>query len=332
MTEPPTPIATGTPTRSVSAERFAGFRLKDVATPRGLVRVRVGGSGPPLLLLHGYPQTHLMWHSVAPLLAESFTAADLPGYGDSFRPPPSEDHASHGKRALASDLADAMAQLGHNRFAVAGHDRGGRVAYRMALDRPERVGALAVFDVVPTGEVWARADAVLALAYWHWAFLAQPAPLPERLIAGAPNAFFDLHVRALGLGGAPGRYPADLMADYRRVLDDPSTVEAICEDYRAGAGIDRDHDDADRDERRIACPLLVLWSARGALPRLYGDVLEVWRPWAREVIGRGLEASHFLVEDRPEDVAHELVTFLAPSRTRSLGNNHSGDRRCPPTP
>jgi len=313
MTEPPTPIATGTPTSSVSAEPFAGFRLKDVATSRGPIRVRVGGSGPPLLLLHGYPQTHMMWHSVAPLLAECFTviAADLPGYGDSFRPPPSEDHASHSKRALASDLADAMAQLGHNRFAVAGHDRGGRVAYRMAFDRPELVGALAVLDVVPTGEVWARADAVLTLTYWHWAFLAQPAPLPERMIAGAPDAFFDLHVRALGLGGAPGRYPAGLMADYRRVLDDPSTVEAICEDYRAGAGIDRDHDDADRGERRIECPLLVLWSARGALPRLYGDVLEIWRPWARNVTGRGIEASHFLVEDRPEDVANELTCLLA---------------------
>ncbi|MBV9919196.1 MAG: alpha/beta hydrolase [Solirubrobacterales bacterium] len=291
---------------------FAGFEPAAVETSRGRIQMRMGGSGPPLLLLHGYPQTHLMWHAAAPRLADQFTvlAADLPGYGESFRPRPSDDHAAHSKRALASDLVEAMAQLGHAAFALAGHDRGGRVAYRMALDHPERVDAVAVFDVVPTGEVWARADASLALTYWHWAFLAQPAPLPERLIAGAPDAFFDLHVRALGLGRTPDRYPADLMAAYRRMLDDPSVVQEICEDYRAGAGIDRDHDDADRGARRIECPLLALWSARGALPRLYGDVLEVWRPWAPTVTGRGLEASHFLVEDRPEDVASELTAFL----------------------
>jgi haloacetate dehalogenase len=175
-----------------------------------------------------------------------------------------------------------MAVLGHERFAVAGHDRGGRVAYRMALDHPDRVSAAAVLDVVPTGEVWSRADARLALVYWHWSFLAQPAPLPELLIAADPDAFFDLHVRALGLGGEPDRYPADLMAAYRRLLDDPSTVAAICEDYRAGASLDRDHDDADLGTRRIECPLLALWSERGALPRLYGDVLEVWRPLCSE--------------------------------------------------
>jgi haloacetate dehalogenase len=202
-----------------------------------------------------------------------------------------------------------MAALGFERFAVAGHDRGGRVAYRMALDHPDRVSALAVFDVVPTGDVWARADAQLALLYWHWAFLAQPAPLPERLIAGDADAFFDFHVRALGLGRAPDRYPADQMAAYRRLLDDPSVVEAICEDYRAGATIDREHDDADRGKRWIECPLLALWSDRGALPRLYGDVLEVWRPWARDVRGRGLDASHFLVEDRPDEVAEALIAL-----------------------
>ena len=207
-----------------------------------------------------------------------------------------------------------MAGLGHDRFAVAGHDRGGRVAYRMALDHPDRVTAAAVFDVVPTGEVWSRADAAMALGYWHWAFLAQPAPLPERLIEADPDAFFDFHVRALGLGRAPDRYPADLMTAYRRLLDDPGTVEAICEDYRAGAGVDRDHDDADRGRRRIEAPLLALWSARGALPRFYGDVLDVWRPWARQVTGRGLDASHFLVEDQPEQVADLLSAFLDDSK------------------
>jgi haloacetate dehalogenase len=291
---------------------FDGFTEHEVPTGRGTVFARVGGGGPPLLLLHGYPQTHLMWRTAAPLLADRYTVvvADLPGYGASFRPVPTPDHAAHSKRALALDLVESMAGLGHDRFAVAGHDRGGRVAYRMALDHPDRVTAAAVFDVVPTGEVWSRADAAMALGYWHWAFLAQPAPLPERLIEADPDAFFDFHVRALGLGGAPGRYPADLMTAYRRLLDDPGTVQAICEDYRAGAGVDRDHDDADRGRRRIEAPLLALWSARGALPRFYGDVLDVWRPWARQVTGRGLDASHFLVEDQPEQVADLLSAFL----------------------
>jgi len=291
---------------------FDGFADHEVPTGRGSVFARVGGDGPPLLLLHGYPQTHLMWHSTAPLLTGGHTVvvADLPGYGASFRPTPTPDHTAHSKRALAADLVEAMAVLGHDRFAVAGHDRGGRVAYRMALDHPDRVRAAAVLDVVPTGEVWARADAAMVLGYWHWAFLAQPAPLPERLIAADPDAFFDLHVRALGLGRAPGRYPVDLVAAYRALLDDPGTVQAICEDYRAGAGVDRDHDDADRGRRRVECPLLALWSARGALPRFYGDVLDVWRPWARQATGQGLDASHFVVEDQPEQVAVLLSDFL----------------------
>jgi haloacetate dehalogenase len=254
-----------------------------------------------------------MWHTSGELLSDRYTvvAADLPGYGASFRPTPTPDHAAHSKRALAVDLTEAMSELGHDAFAVVGHDRGGRVAYRMALDHPGRVTAAAALDVVPTGDVWGRADARMALGYWHWAFLAQPAPLPERLIAADPDAFFDLHVRALGLGGVPDRYPPELMTLYRRLLDDAGTVEAICEDYRAGAGIDREHDDADRGRRFIECPLLALWSARGALPRFYGDVLDVWRPWARDVTGSGLDASHFLVEDQPEQVADLVADFLA---------------------
>jgi haloacetate dehalogenase len=297
----------------VPDDLFAGFDSRRVRTERGEVFARVGGTGPAILLLHGYPQTHVMWHAAAPLLADRFTlvVADLPGYGASFRPVPAPDHAPHAKRALAADLVQLMSALGHEQFAVAGHDRGGRVAYRMALDHRDRVRAVAVLDVVPTGEVWARADAQTALLYWHWPFLAQPAPLPERLIAGDPDAFFDLHVRALGLGRQAGRYPTGLMDGYRRLLDDPGTVQAICEDYRAGATIDREHDDADLGRRRIACPVLALWSAAGALPRLYGDVLDVWRPWADEVSGRGLPATHFLVEDQPGLVADALSEFLA---------------------
>jgi haloacetate dehalogenase len=290
---------------------FDGFEARDLPTERGTIHAMVGGDGPPLLLLHGYPQTHLMWHAAAPLLAEHFTvvAADLSGYGESLRPAPAGDHVPHSKRALALDQVQAMTALGHERFAVAGHDRGGRVAYRMALDHPERVSALAVLDIVPTAEVWARADDKLALGYWHWGFLAQPAPLPERLIAGAPDAYFDHHLLMIGLGTDPEAYPAEVMTAYRCQLDDASAVNAICEDYRAGATIDRELDEADRG-RHIACPVLCLWGARGALPFFYGDVLAVWRPWAPVVTGRGVDASHFLVEDQPQEVAAALVSFF----------------------
>jgi haloacetate dehalogenase len=293
---------------------FAGFETRDVPTSRGTVRARVGGDGPPLLLLHGYPQSHLMWHAVAPVLAEHRTvvATDLAGYGSSFRPDATGDHAAHGKRAMALDQVEAMAALGFERFAVAGHDRGARVAYRMALDHPGVVERLAVMDVVPTGEVWWRMDASVARAYWHWAFLAHPAPLPERLIGGDPQAFFDLHVRdGLGLGRASEGGPGELLASYRRVLDDPGAVAAMCEDYRAGATIDVEHDRADRDAgRQIACPVLVLWAGRGGLPRFYPDVLDVWRPWAPDVRGRGLDSAHFMAEERPQDTAAELRAFL----------------------
>jgi haloacetate dehalogenase len=297
-----------------SARPFAGFEHQDITTARGTIRAQVGGSGPPVLLLHGYPQTQLMWHAVAPLLAERHTvvATDLAGYGDSFRPAPTADHAAHGKRAMALDQVEAMAAIGFDRFAVAGHDRGGRVAYRMALDHPDAVERLAVFDIVPTGEVWWRADAALARGYWHWAFLAQPAPLPERLIAGDPQAFFDLHVRdGMGLGRQPGRYPPETLDAYRRLLDDPEIVTAMCEDYRAGATVDVTYDEADRDAgRQITCPVLVLWAAGGGLPRFYGDPLDVWRPWAQDLRGTPIDASHFMAEDRPEDVAAELSAFL----------------------
>ena len=292
---------------------FEGFSSHLVEVDRGAVFARVGGEGPPVLLLHGYPQTHLMWHSVAARLAERHTVVvvDLPGYGRSFRPPTTDDHAAYSKRSLGGDLVQVMAALGFETFAVAGHDRGGRVAYRMTLDHADAVTAVAVFDVVPTGEVWARANAQLALTYWHWTFLAQPEPLPERLIDADPAAFFDLHVRSLGLGRAADRYPAPVMDEYRKILDDPSVVHGICEDYRAGAGIDRAHDDHDRAAgRRITSPLLVLWSAPGALPKFYGDVLAVWRPWAVEVTGHGVDASHFLVEDQPDVVADDLLALL----------------------
>jgi haloacetate dehalogenase len=292
---------------------FEGFDVANVQTPRGTVRARIGGEGPPLLLLHGYPETHLMWHAVAPRLAERFTvvAADLPGYGDSFRPQVSEDHSTHGKRALAADLVAAMARLGHAEFAVAGHDRGGRVAYRMALDHPAVVTRLAVLDIVPTGEIWARADARFALGYWHWAFLAQPAPLPERLILGDPDGFW-IAAERMGIKSAGDpRYPPDVVAAYRGQLDDPEFATVMCEDYRAGATIDRALDDADRGHRTIACPTLSLWGANGALPRFYDDPLEPWRAYAPGIAGRAVQdASHFLAEDQPAEVATELAAFF----------------------
>jgi haloacetate dehalogenase len=294
---------------------FAGFALKDVETPRGAVQARVGGDGPPLLLLHGFPQTHLMWHPVAAALAQRHTvvAADLPGYGASFRPRPQEDHAPHAKRALARDLVAAMEALGHRAFAVAGHDRGGRVAYRMALDHPQAVTRLAVLDIVPTGELWRRADDTFANGYWHWSFLSQAAPLPERMILGDPGGFW-IAVRRMGIKEGDERYPDAVVEAYRAQISDPATVEAMCEDYRAGATVDRALDDEDRGARTIACPVRALWGGAGALPRFCEDPLELWRPFAPEVTGRGIDgASHFIVEDAPGEVADDLAGVFTPA-------------------
>jgi haloacetate dehalogenase len=282
---------------------FESFDTAEVPTSTGTVHARIGGAGPPLLCLHGYPQTHLMWRDAAPLLARSHrvVVCDLPGYGHSS-PPPNYD-----KRTVADQLSEAMLALGHERFAVAGHDRGGRVAYRMALDRPATVTHLAVLDIIPTLEVWERIDAASALGYWHWPFLAQPAPLPESLILGAPDAFFDHG--ALGLAD-PARTPPEVSAAYRAAFRDPAIVHAFCEDYRAGAGVDRDHDRRDRERgHRITAPVLALWGSRGGLERWY-DVLAIWRRWAERVEGGSIDATHFLVEDRPHEVSERLLAFL----------------------
>jgi haloacetate dehalogenase len=309
------PAAKGALTMPDLADLFPGYASEWINTSAGRIFARVGGKGPPLLCLHGYPETHLMWHSTAPALAQRHTVVcpDLPGYGDSFRPAPTDDHSAHSKRAMANDLVQAMAALGHERFSVAGHDRGARVAYRMALDNPERVERLAVLDVVPTGEIWKRADVTFALIYWHWGFLSQAAPLPEQLIDAAPDAFFDTAVRRMGIEPGAARFPDEVVDDYRRRLHDPGAVEAMCEDYRAGASVDRQADDEDRrHDRTIACSTLVLWGANGALPVFYGDPLEIWSPWCDDVRGRAVDAGHFLVEDRPDEVAGELLEFFGP--------------------
>lgn len=267
-----------------------------------------------MLLLHGFPQTHLMWRHVAPLLAQRFTVVcpDLRGYGRSSCPASLADHSPYAKRAMAQDMVAVMEQLGFKRFCVAGHDRGGRVAYRMALDHPERVQRLAVLDIVPTLDAWERADARLALAFWPWSLLSQPEPLPERLLAAAPDAIID---NALGGWGTPADVFADARADYIAALRDPAHIHAICEEYRAAATLDVEHDLADRRAgRRIACPVLALWSAHGGLNAWYTDAggpLALWRAWAGDAHGRALDAGHFFPEEVPQPTAEELGRFFS---------------------
>jgi len=225
---------------------FEGFELAMIDTGEATLRVRHGGSGPPLLLLHGHPHTHMLWHAVAPRLAQDFTvvAADLRGYGDSSKPPTTPDHEPYSKRAMARDGVALMQHFGFERFRVAGHDRGGRCAYRMALDHPERVERLAVLDIIPTGEALRRADMTFGLGYWHWFFLAQPYPLPERLIGANPDNYYFRHDR--------DRYAPEVLADYLRCVHNPETIHAMCEDYRAAATYDFELDQADRGKQRIA--------------------------------------------------------------------------------
>ena len=286
---------------------FEGFADERLSVGDVTLRVHRGGSGPPLLLLHGYPETSLMWGRVAGDLAEDFTvvAPDLRGYGDSSQPPTVADHSTFGKRAMALDGVSLMRQLGFDAFDVAGHDRGGRVAYRMALDHPSVVRRLTVMDVVPTGEVWARADARLALGYWHWAFLALPEPLPERLIASDPEFFF----LDAEFGGALRGFDSEAVAEYARCVRDPAVVHAMCEDYRAGAAYDRWMDDGDRAAgRRITCPVQVLWAGQGALAAWY-DTLAIWRDWAHDVTGQALDCGHFIVEELPAETLAALRRF-----------------------
>jgi haloacetate dehalogenase len=284
---------------------FGGFTFTKIATSGATIALRHAGSGPPVLLLHGHPQTHVMWHRIAPALAAEFTVvcADLRGYGDSSKPPTSDNHEPYSKRAMAQDCVEVMQALGFDRFAVVGHDRGGRCAYRMALDYPDRVTALSVLDILPTSEHFGRTEAEFALGYWHWFFLAQPHPLPERLIAGDPDVFYLRRGRHM--------FDPAALAEYRRCFSDPATIHAMCEDYRAGAGIDRVLDEADRQAgRRIACPVQALWANTGILPRLY-DVLGVWRDWAGDVQGHGIDCGHYLAEEAPEATLAALRPFLA---------------------
>lgn len=287
---------------------FEGFTLSSIDTGEAVIRVRHGGSGPPVLLLHGHPQTHLIWHKLAPMLARDFTvvAADLRGYGDSSKPATTSDHEPYSKRAMARDQVAVMRQLGFEHFAVVGHDRGGRCAYRMALDHPERVTKLTVLDVVPTIEALNRADMAFAMGYYHWFFLAQPHDLPERLIGADPDYYWRWHTRR----GSTEFFHPEAVEDYLRCYRNPQTIHAICEDYRAQVTIDLEHERADRGKRRIACPLLALWGRRGSLDKWY-DVLAIWREWADDVRGQPINSGHYLPEEAPDQVYAALRPFLA---------------------
>jgi len=280
-----------------------------VQTRGGTVAVSVLGNGPPLLLLHGFPQTRLMWEKVADLLADSHTLVipDLPGYGDSDAPGNVEDAS---KRAMATRMVEMMDALGYTAFDVAGHDRGGRVAYRMALDHPQRVRRLAVLDILPTSEYWARMDRAFALGIYHWTFLAQPAPLPETMIGGAPDFWLEWTLKTWTASQSLDCFGPEAMAQYRQGFHDPARLTAMCDDYRAGATVDVTHDLASRKAGdRIEAPTLCLWGASG-IAQSAETPLDVWRIWCRDVQGEAIRSGHFLPEENPADTGAALARFF----------------------
>ena len=290
---------------------FPGFRLAEIATPEGSVRLRHGGSGPPLLLLHGNPETHAAWHRVAPMLAPHFEVIcpDLRGYGGSFKPPATADHAPYAKRAMAADAVAVMAHFGHARFAIAGHDRGARVGHRLALDHPERVEKLAVLDIVPTLANLERTDMARALAYYHWFWFAQPHPIPEMVINAAPDVWFRAHTAR---GKAPDEvFAPEALADYLAAARNPEMIRGMCEDYRAAVSIDLEHDRASRAAgSKVSCPLLVLWGDKGKVGR-FDDPLALWRQYATGPVSGGpVATTHYLAEADPDAVAARLLAFF----------------------
>ena len=287
---------------------FEGFATHRIATPDVAINAVIGGSGPPVLLLHGYPQTHVMWHRVAPALARTFTvvAPDLRGYGDSDKPPGGTDHSAYCKRTSAADQVAAMAALGFDRFAVVGHDRGARVAHRLTLDHPDRVTRLAILDILPTYDTFASVDREFGLSTYHWFFLAQPADLPERMIGKDPEFFLRWTLNSWARHD--GWLATEAFDEYLRCFRDPACIHATCEDYRAGAGIDLEHDAADRHVK-IRCPVLVLWGARSKNGSR-ADPLAVWRDRATTVEGHPIPGGHFLAEEAPRETLDALQAFL----------------------
>jgi haloacetate dehalogenase len=288
---------------------FPGFEPRRISTSGTEINLIAGGDGPPLLLLHGYPQTHAIWHKVAPSLAQHFTVvcADLRGYGDSGKPVSDPEHRTYSKRAMAQDQVEVMEALGFKRFALAGHDRGGRVAHRMVRDHPERIERVVVLDISPTAIMYGKADTAFATAYYHWFFLIQPYDLPERLI-GADSVYYLR--RKLGGWGTAGlaKFDPRALAEYERCFRDPATIHATCEDYRAAAAIDLEHDAAD-GKRKIQCPLLVLWGEKGVVHRLFDPIAD-WKSVASDVRGKALPCGHYLAEEAPDETCAELLAFL----------------------
>jgi haloacetate dehalogenase len=297
-------------TRSATAVNPAEFRSTQIKTKDNTVFIRVYGKGPGILMVHGFPRTSLMWRDLAPRMADRYTVvcADLRGYGNSGSPASTDDHFPYSKRAMASELVEVMEQLGFATFSLVGHDRGGRVSYRMALDHPEKVEKLAVFDVIPILEAWARTDARFAQTYWPWILLSQKNPLPERYLSGAPDAVFDNPFGA-------GTFTPEIREQYVAMYRDPVRVHAVCEEYRAAATIDVAHDRQDLDaESQIKCPTLHLWAGGGPLDTFYSGVggpLGIWRQWAPNVTGQAMKGGHFFPEENPTDTAARLQKFLS---------------------
>lgn len=285
---------------------FPGFAYRRIETSGAVINTVVGGSGPPVLLLHGYPQTHVQWHKVAPRLAQTFTVVmtDLRGYGDSSKPPGGDRHVNYSKRAMGLDQIEVMGTLGFGRFAVVGHDRGARVAWRLAVEHPDAITKVAVLDIVPLP--YSRVTRAFATQYYHWFFLVQPAPLPETLIGNSVECY--LRSRFERPTGGTDAITPEAFAEYLRCFSDPATIHATCEDYRAGAGIDLDHAGED-GPRRVVCPLLALWGERGTVGRLE-PVMDIWREKAADVQGKALPAGHFLSEEIPGQTLAELLAFL----------------------
>jgi len=290
---------------------FPRFEQRDIEADDDVrIRARLGGSGPPLLLLHGHPQTHVIWHKVAPTLARHFrlVAADLRGYGDSSKPAGAADHSNYSKRTMARDMLRVMRTLGHERFAVLAHDRGARVAHRLAADHPQAVRRLVLLDIAPTLAMYEQTSEAFARAYWHWFFLIQPAPLPERLIRADPAAYVRdlMGRRAAGLAAFDPR----ALAEYIRCVGGTGTAHGMCEDYRASAGVDLEHDRADRDAgRRLAMPLLVLWGELGVVHRCF-QPLDEWRRVAEHVRGGPLPCGHYIAEEAPVTLLAQALPFL----------------------
>lgn len=290
---------------------FEGFTIAKIDLPHGRIRLRHGGSGPPLVLLHGNPQTHVMWHRVAPILARRFTVIcpDLRGYGFSLKPPATPDHAPYAKAEMAKDVIAVLDYMGHDRFLLAGHDRGARLAHRIALDHPGRVEKLAVLDIIPTLEHFERADAEFALGYYHWFWLAQPHPFPEWLINKAPEEWWHQHTNRDP--SKPDLFDPDALSDYLAAVRQPDMIRGMCEDYRAAATIDLIHDRASREAKlQVQCPTLALWGSKGKIARWY-DALAIWQAYCADTVtGGAVDSGHYIAEEAPDALLDWFERFF----------------------